>query len=62
MAEDRAARIRALNDQLRQHRCRGKIMVTLGIVALGSNVQDRILERITGFEGWISKTGGRRVS
>jgi hypothetical protein len=50
--KDRTARICALNDQLRQYRNGGRVMLTRGVIELGSNVQDRILERIATFDNW----------
>ena len=52
MEQDRTARICALNDELRQHGRGGKVMITSGVLALGTRLQARIVEQIAAFEGW----------
>jgi hypothetical protein len=46
----KTARIRALNDELRQHLCGGTAVITVGVAALGLEVVDRIVKTITVFD------------
>ena len=43
-------RIRALNDELRQHLIGGGAVMTPGIAALGANAVDRIVKTIAVFD------------
>ena len=48
----RKARIRALNDQLRTFRKDGRIMLTHGILDLGSAAVERVLHAVAAFDGF----------
>src|SRR5690349_288541 len=52
MTEDRAARIRALNDALRQTFIGGRVLVTLGIRALSLEVNAAILDGVRTFSAF----------
>lgn len=52
MQKDRTAGICALDDQLRQYRYSARVMLTRGVIELGSNVQAHILDRIATFDNW----------
>jgi hypothetical protein len=52
MGDDRTARIRALNDELRRYSKGGRVMVTQGVIALGPMLQTLVIERIATFDGW----------
>jgi hypothetical protein len=43
-------KIRALNDDLRQHLTSGTVVVTVGIAALGQEVVERIAKAISAFD------------
>jgi hypothetical protein len=47
--DSKTARIRALNDQLRQHLSGGMAVITPGVAALGAEAVDRIVETIAVF-------------
>jgi len=47
-------RIRALNDQLRQHLPRGKAVMTPGIAALGSEAVQRLIQTIAVFDDFCN--------
>jgi hypothetical protein len=46
----KTARIRALNDELRQHLTGGTAVITLGVAALGSAAVERIVKTIAVFD------------
>src|SRR4249920_4281136 len=46
----KTARIRALNDQLRQHLSGGAAVITLGVAALGAEAVERIVKTIAVFD------------
>ena len=46
----KTARIRALNDQLRQHLSGGTAVITLGVAALGAEAVERIVNTIAVFD------------
>jgi hypothetical protein len=46
----KTARIRALNDQLRQHLSGGTAVITLGVAALGAEAVERIVKTIAVFD------------
>jgi hypothetical protein len=46
----KTARIRALNDQLRQHLTGGMAVITPGVAALGAEAVDRIVKTIAVFD------------
>ena len=46
----KTARIRALNDQLRQHLSGGTAVITLGVAALGAKAVERIVKTIAVFD------------
>jgi len=48
--EDQSAKIRTLNDAFRRSFQGGAVVLTAGIVALGSNVQDRIMAAVQAFD------------
>ena len=48
--DTKTARIRALNDQLRQHLTGGTAIITLGVAALGSAAVERIVKTIAVFD------------
>jgi Protein of unknown function (DUF3768) len=48
--DTKTARIRALNDQLRQHLTGGMAVITPGIAALGPEAVERIVKTITVFD------------
>jgi hypothetical protein len=43
-------RIRALNDDLRQHLIGGGAVITLGVAALGQDAVDRIVQAVAAFD------------
>ena len=45
-------RIRALNDQLRQHQTGGKAVMTPGVAALGSEAVQRLVQTIATFDNF----------
>ena len=47
-------RIRALNDELRQHLCGGKAVMTPGIAALGSEAVHRLVQTIAVFDDFCN--------
>jgi hypothetical protein len=49
MLDEHAARIRALNDQLRTGRSGGRIQITRGVFALGDNAIDLIWHKVSNF-------------
>lgn len=51
---DRAARIRALNDQLRQTGAGGRIMLTAGIAALSPDTVAAIVLAVQRFDGFCT--------
>jgi hypothetical protein len=51
---DRAARICALNDELRRHGRGGRIVMTSGIEALGAALIARIMAEIASFDAFTS--------
>ena len=46
----KTARIRALNDELRQHLSGGTAVITLGVAALGAEAVERIVKTIAVFD------------
>ena len=48
--DTKTARIRALNDDLRQHLSGGTAVITLGVAALGSAAVERIVKTIAVFD------------
>jgi hypothetical protein len=48
--DTKTARIRALNDQLRQHLTGGTAVITLGVAALGPAAVERIIRTIAVFD------------
>ena len=48
--DSKTARIRALNDDLRQHLSGGTAVITLGVAALGSAAVERIVKTIAVFD------------
>jgi hypothetical protein len=48
--DSKTARIRALNDQLRQHLTGGMAVITPGVAALGAEAVERIVKTITVFD------------
>jgi hypothetical protein len=48
--DTKTARIRALNDELRQHLTGGTAVITLGVAALGSAAVERIVKTIAVFD------------
>jgi hypothetical protein len=48
--DTKTARIRALNDKLRQHRTGGVAVMTPGVAALGQVAIDRIVKTVTVFD------------
>ena len=46
----KTARIRALNDELRQHLTSGMAVITVGVAALGPAAVDRIVKTIAVFD------------
>ena len=46
----KTARIRALNDELRQHITGGMAVITLGVAALGPEAVERIVKTIAVFD------------
>jgi hypothetical protein len=48
------ARVRALNDQLRQHLTGGKAIMTPGIAALGSEAVQRLVQTIAVFDDFCT--------
>jgi hypothetical protein len=48
--DTKTARIRALNDELRQHLTGGTAIITLGVAALGSAAVERIVKTIAVFD------------
>jgi Protein of unknown function (DUF3768) len=55
MSTEDKARIRALNDQLRQHLLGGGAVITPGIAALGQEAVHRLIRTIAVFDGFCSK-------
>ena len=45
-------RVRALNDQLRQHRIGGRVVITLGVQALGLSLLMLIEDAVTRFDSF----------
>jgi hypothetical protein len=50
MTTSQANRIRALNDDLRQHLIGGGAFITLGVAALGQEAVDRIVQTVAVFD------------
>ena len=50
MTTSHANRIRALNDDLRQHLIGGGAVITLGVAALGQEAVDRIVQTVAVFD------------
>jgi hypothetical protein len=50
MTTSQANRIRALNDDLRQHLIGGGAVITLGVAALGQDAVDRIVQTVAVFD------------
>ena len=50
MTTSQANRIRALNDDLRQHLIGGGAVITLGVAALGQEAVDRIVQTVAVFD------------
>ncbi|MGB6818297.1 MAG: DUF3768 domain-containing protein [Pseudolabrys sp.] len=50
MTTSQANRIRALNDDLRQHLIGGGAVITLGVAALGQETVDRIVQMVAVFD------------
>jgi Protein of unknown function (DUF3768) len=48
--DTKTARIRALNDQLRQHLTGGMVVITPGVAALGPGAVERIVKTIAVFD------------
>jgi hypothetical protein len=48
--DTKTARIRALNDELRQHLSGGTAVITLGVAALGAEAVERIVKTIAVFD------------
>jgi Protein of unknown function (DUF3768) len=48
--DTKTARIRALNDELRQHLSGGTAVITLGVAALGAEAVDRIIKTIAVYD------------
>ena len=48
--DTKTARVRALNDELRQHLTGGTAVITLGVAALGSAAVERIVKTIAVFD------------
>ena len=48
--DTKTARIRALNDDLRQHLTGGTAVITLGVAALGAEAVERIVKTIAVFD------------
>src|SRR6185295_7409060 len=48
--DTKTARIRALNDQLRQHLTGGMAVITVGVAALGAEAVERIVKTIAAFD------------
>jgi len=53
----RTDRIRALNDDLRQHLIGGGAVITSGITALGREALDRIVKTIAVYDGFCHANG-----
>ena len=56
MATTQTDRIRALNDDLRQHLIGGGAVITPGIAALGREAIDRIVKTIAGMMPFVTPT------
>ena len=54
--DTKTARIRALNDQLRQHLTGGMAFITQGVAALGPAAVDRIVKTIAVFDAFSMRT------
>ena len=52
----KTARIRALNDELRQHLSGGTAVITLGVAALGAEAVERIVKTIAVFDDFVTPT------
>lgn len=52
MDADQRGRVRALNDLLRQTRTGGRIILTSGVVALGLDGVEAVLEAVARFDTW----------
>ena len=50
MTTSQANRIRALNDDLRQHLIGGGAVITLGVAAIGQEAVDRIVQTVAVFD------------
>jgi Protein of unknown function (DUF3768) len=50
--DTKTARIRALNDQLRQHLSGGMAVITPGVAALGAEAVDRIVKTVAVFDNF----------
>ena len=53
--DTKTARIRALNDQLRQHLTGGMAVITPGIAALGPEAVERIVKTIAVFDDFYDR-------
>jgi hypothetical protein len=54
--DTKTARIRALNDQLRQHLTGGMAVITPGVAALGAEAVERIVKTIAVFDDFATRT------
>ena len=53
--DTKTARIRALNDQLRQHLTGGMAVITPGVAALGPEAVERIVKTIAVFDDFLPR-------
>jgi hypothetical protein len=60
--DSKTARIRALNDQLRQHLTGGMAVITPGVAALGPEAVERIVKTIAVFASFSRSTTSTRTS
>ena len=52
--DSKAARIRALNDELRQHHTGGTVLITAGIQQLGTSRVAKVLKAVSTFDAFTS--------